>query len=189
MLKLVKLLKVQIPKIIITHHRVVGDGCIWEGISLINACWVSQLVLCQVLNPVSQWWCVLKKIFCDGEIIFQGWKTFVRVSIMYQKILSRVTKHPGWKRLATLKKSITRCTFLKCGTRMDTKNYIAKFPIFSALKLPPFELVVFTDLIWTCIYLQKTGISKYSWKKIIQLLCTVLTYLLKKCWRWNLTCY
>ena len=173
-----------------------------------NACWVSQLVPCQVLNPVSQWWCVLKKIFCDGEIIFQGWKTFVRVSIMYQKILSRVTKHPGWKRLATLiwkwkgsfqvytqfrswflKKSITRCTFLKCGTRMDTKNYIAKFPIFSALKLPPFELVVFTDLIWTCIYLQKTGISKYSWKKIIQLLCTVLTYLLKKCWRWNLTCY
>ena len=38
MLKLVKLLKVQIPKMIITHHRVVGDGCIWEGMSLINAC-------------------------------------------------------------------------------------------------------------------------------------------------------
>ena len=208
MLKLVKLLKVQIPKMIITHHRVVGDGCIWEGMSLINACWVSQLVLCQVLNPVSQWWCVLKKIFYDGEIIFQGWKTFVRVSIMHQKILSRVTKHPGWKRLATLiwkwkgsfqvytqfrswflKKSITRCTFLKCGARMHTKNYIAKFPIFSALKLPPCELVVFTDLIWTSIYLQKTEISKYSWKKIIQLLWTVLTYLLKKCWRWNLTCY
>ena len=85
MLKLVKLLKVQIPKIIITHHKVVGDGCIWEGISLMNACWVSQLVPCQVLNPVSQWWCVLKKIFYDGEIIFQGWKTFVRVSIMHQK--------------------------------------------------------------------------------------------------------
>ena len=137
-----------------------------------------------------------------------GLKDFCACFYHAPKILSRGTKHPGWKRLATLnwkwkgsfqvytqfrswflKKSITRCTFLKCGARMHTKNYIAKFPFFSAIKLPPCELVVFTDLIWTCIYLQKTGISKYSWKKIIQLLWTVLTYLLKKCWRWNLTCY
>ena len=40
-------------KIKITHHRVIGDGCIWEGISLINACWVSQSVFYQVLQAVS----------------------------------------------------------------------------------------------------------------------------------------
>ena len=37
----------------ITHHKFVGDGCIWEGISLMNACRVSQSVLYQVLNAVS----------------------------------------------------------------------------------------------------------------------------------------
>ena len=99
-----------------------------------------------------------------------GLKDFCACFYHAPKILSRGTKHPGWKRLATLnwkwkgsfqvytqfrswflKKSITICTFLKCGARMHTKNYIAKFPFFSAIKLPPCELVVFTDLIWTCI--------------------------------------
>ena len=37
--------------------------------SLMNACSVSQSVLCQVLNVCSQWWCVLKRIF-NKEIIF-----------------------------------------------------------------------------------------------------------------------
>ena len=39
-----------------------------------------------------------------------------------------------------------------------------------------------SDFYWygTCIYLQKAGISKHSWKKIKQLLRTVVTYLLKK---------
>ena len=37
----------------ITRHKLVGDGCIWEGISLINACLVSQSVFYQVLNAVS----------------------------------------------------------------------------------------------------------------------------------------
>ena len=40
-------------KIKIACHRVIGDGCIWEGISLTNACLVSQLVFYQVLNAVS----------------------------------------------------------------------------------------------------------------------------------------
>ena len=34
----------------ITHPRVIGDGCIWEGISLMNAWWVSQSVPYQVLT-------------------------------------------------------------------------------------------------------------------------------------------
>ena len=29
-------------KIKITHHRVIGDWWIWEGISLVNAGWVSH---------------------------------------------------------------------------------------------------------------------------------------------------
>ena len=40
-------------KIEIRQHRVVGNGCIWEGILLVNACWVSQSVFCKVLNPVN----------------------------------------------------------------------------------------------------------------------------------------
>ena len=40
-------------KMKITHHKFVGDGCIGEGISLMNACRVSQSVLYQVLNAVS----------------------------------------------------------------------------------------------------------------------------------------
>ena len=44
-------------------------------------------------------------------------------------------------------------------------------------------------IIWTCIYLQKEGISKHSRKKIMQLLWTVVTDLLKKCWTLNWTWY
>ena len=43
----------------ITHHRVIGNGCIWEIISLTNACRLSQQLLYQVLNAVSD---VLKKV-------------------------------------------------------------------------------------------------------------------------------
>ena len=48
----------------------------------------------------------------------------------------------------------------------------------------PFKLplcgLVFTDMSTTCIYLQKeAGVSKNYCKKIMQLLWTVVTYLLK----------
>ena len=36
------------------RHRVMENGCIWEGILLMNICWVSQsAVFCQVLNAVQ----------------------------------------------------------------------------------------------------------------------------------------
>ena len=42
-----------------TCHRAIGDGCIWEGISLMSG-WIlalsNQLVIHQVLE--CQWWCV-----------------------------------------------------------------------------------------------------------------------------------
>ena len=40
-------------KIKMTHRRAVGNGCIWEKISLMNTCCVSQSVFYQVLNAVS----------------------------------------------------------------------------------------------------------------------------------------
>ena len=37
----------------VTRHRVMGDGCIWEGISLMDPCSISQPVFLQVkLQPV-----------------------------------------------------------------------------------------------------------------------------------------
>ena len=41
-------------KIETTHQRSIEDGCIWEGISLMNACWaVSQFsIVSIVLNAV-----------------------------------------------------------------------------------------------------------------------------------------
>ena len=57
-------------KIKITH-RVVGDGCIWEGISLMNACWVSQSVFYEVLNAVSDDVFKRKCLF-NGEIMFHS---------------------------------------------------------------------------------------------------------------------
>ena len=47
------LLKAQIAKTKISHHRVVGDESIWEGILFVNACSVSQSLFYQVLNAVS----------------------------------------------------------------------------------------------------------------------------------------
>ena len=41
--------------------------------------------------------------------------------------------------------------------------------------------------IWTFIFLQKAEIFKHSWTKIMQLLWTVVIYLLKKLWTWDWT--
>ena len=55
------LLKVQNDiKIKVTRHRVIGDGWIWEGISLMNPCWVGQSVIEQVLMPVMV--CLKEKV-------------------------------------------------------------------------------------------------------------------------------
>ena len=51
--------------------------------------------------------------------------------------------------------------------------------IYSALKLPLYGLAVVIDMN-TGIYIQKkAGVSKHCWKKIMQLLWPVVTYLLK----------
>ena len=41
------------------HQRIIGGGWTWEGISLMNTCWVSHSVLNQFLNVAK-----------DGEILF-----------------------------------------------------------------------------------------------------------------------
>ena len=59
-------MKVQIAKKIkITHHTVLGDGWIGEGISLMNPCCVSQQVFCQVLNAVEVMVCFKKKYLME----------------------------------------------------------------------------------------------------------------------------
>ena len=55
-------------KINIIHHRVIGDGCICQGISHMNTCWVSQSVFYQFLNVVSDG--VFKRKCLNAEIIF-----------------------------------------------------------------------------------------------------------------------
>ena len=49
---------------------------------------------------------------------------------------------------------------------------------FSALKLLLCGLVVFIDM--NTYFQKEAGVSEHSWKKIIQLLWTVVSYLLKK---------
>ena len=55
------------------------------------------------------------------------------------------------------------------------KNCVPQFPILSALKLTSSVLAIFVDMN------TYKGISKHSWKKIMQLIWTVVTYSLKKC--------
>ena len=52
-------------------------------------------------------------------------------------------------------KSIARCTILCCSARVHQKsqhgirkNFVPKFPIFSAHNLPSCELVVFVEMNW-----------------------------------------
>ena len=56
------------------------------------------------------------------------------------------------------------------------KNCVPEFPILSTLKNYPHVYLWFYNGINTY-----EGIPKHSWKKIVQLLWTVVTYLLKKC--------
>ena len=53
------------------------------------------------------------------------------------------------------------------------KNCVPQFPILSALKLTSCVLAIFVDMN------PYKGISKQSWKKIVQLIWTVVTYSLK----------
>ena len=73
-----------------------------------------------------------------------------------------------------------RCTFLHRGASC-TKNLNKACTKFSqSFKLPICGLVVFINMNTKCINLQKkAGVSKHYWKKIMQLLWTVSTYLLK----------
>ena len=56
------------------HQRIIGGGWTWEGISLMNTCWVSHSVLNQFLNVAK-----------DGEILF------------HLKRILKVLCHYTWK--------------------------------------------------------------------------------------------
>ena len=85
-------------------HRVIWDGCIWNGISLTNASWVSQSVLCEVLNAVSDDVFKTKCLF-NGEIIFYSafkkdtekvllkWKAWYKL-LSSSGLYVSITRHP-----------------------------------------------------------------------------------------------
>ena len=50
-------------KIKITHHSVIGDKWIWEGISLMNVCRVSQPMIHHVLNDMFKRSNLIKKLY------------------------------------------------------------------------------------------------------------------------------
>ena len=74
---------------------------------------------------------------------------------------------------------------VKVSTNKAYKKIVCQnFQYFQPLKI---------TLMCTCGFIidmnTYEGIPKHSWKKIVQLLWTVVTYLLKKCWIWNWTWY
>ena len=131
----------------------------------------------------------------------QDWKVFLFISYMHQTSFRGAQNILYKKRLASdmliwkwkgsfqvhnlvhdfWKNYITGVRFFTVVLACTQKNYLPKFPIFSALiKLPSCELVIFFDM---NICLQKTGISKHSWKY------KLLIIYYKKGWLWNWTWY
>ena len=149
-----------------TYHIVVGDGSIWEEISPMKACWVSQLVFYQVFNAVND--CAFKrKCFMMENISFKKDTEKVIVKFKAEAVLCLFlssNKHPfeghkisctktisciliwEWKGSFQVhglfmisKKSIMRCTFLYYVALIHAK----KFNFFNpSLKIPSYELVV-----------------------------------------------
>ena len=74
--------------------------------------------------------------------------------------------HDFWKKYHEVHVS------LRCTSNTKSLKETQKLP--SALRLPSCELMVYID-IWL-IHLQKEGISKHSWKKIMQLLWTAVEH-------------
>ena len=83
-------------KIKITRHRCIGDGCIWEGISLMNAFQVSQSVSVQSSfrkQPVMTLY--LKEN--NGEIIFYLKRTVKRLCNSITKLYENYCEIQGRK--------------------------------------------------------------------------------------------
>ena len=195
-------------------HRVIENGCVWERLTRIDACWVSQSVFYEVLNTVSNDAFLKEDVIGNGEIMFHSafkkgcWKGFFirseRIDTSYcqvqdwKKCFYHQTCFSGsWNfnnknncahvRLISFSYTIWFMIFEKkyhkgqvsspwCMHTPQTSEWgIQK--IFSALKLFLCGLVVFIDMN-TCLQ-KEAGLSKHSWKKIIQFLWTVVSYLLK----------
>ena len=72
-------------------------------------------------------------------------------------------------------KYITRCT------RISTSFSPSKLP---SLVIDMNTYILYTYIIYTYMYYSYI-LSKHFWKKIVELLWTVVTYLLKTCYTWN----
>ena len=90
-------------------------------------------------------------------------------------------------------KSITRCTFLHCSVHINQKFQQVMKKILSQNFhfFQPFTFMWTSGFYWyeRGYTYREAGTSKHSWKKIMQLLWKIVTYLLKKSWTWNWTWY
>ena len=87
----------------ITHYRDIGDGCIWEVISLMNTCWFSVLSL---NFKCSQWWCVKIKENVQWRSNISFKKDTEKVVLLQVKNLIQI--------IFKFRDEKILCTFLSC---------------------------------------------------------------------------
>ena len=78
------------------HHIIIGEGCIWEEISLMNACWVIQSVFYQVLLQVKGLIQIIVKfradIYHEPNIHLSGTKYRTQ-----ERMWNNALKRTNWK--------------------------------------------------------------------------------------------
>ena len=120
-------------------HRVIGDGCIWKGISLMNTCWVSQSVFYEVLNTVNDDVFKRKSLF-NGETMFHSalkriLKSCVILLLEVKDLIQIIVKFRAEKILCTF---LSWNIFLR-GMKYQLRKQLSSFEnetswVFSALK-------------------------------------------------------
>ena len=103
-----------------------------------------------------------RKGLCSNILKKNKFKVCISLRVINWNFLPVRFISGAWFGLWFLEKvSFTKCTFLRGACVAPTKhirtNCALRFSVFSALKLPSYELVI--------LYLQKAGIRKKSWKK------------------------
>ena len=129
-------------RIKVTYLRVMGDGCIWKRIELMNACWVSQSVIVQchqILiiftdDLVFKMWRIMEKWYFTWKWYWKGctitnkkwdknycqildWKNFVQIFIMHQTSFWMFE----WREILRMNKRLCNSTVL----RICLKVYIS----------------------------------------------------------------
>ena len=129
--------------------RDIGDGCFWEGISLINACWVSQCY--QVLNAVSD---------ACGKIIFHFKKEAEKIVTASERLDTNYCQVQDWKDIFARFSIIHKTSF--CFEKYDilcTKYCVA---ILSEGKIWKF-MVPWRKISWHILQIAKVHFRDSIW--------------------------